>query len=105
MTAVRQKKGTQLTASHENPGPNSEFDDDCESIVDPSAYSREVKKKNIVNTQTKETDVTALLEESILNHEERVKQRALDGKKVRKNQDRKKEIPYIIFHYHVNNNG
>ncbi|XP_064090673.1 uncharacterized protein LOC135204382 [Macrobrachium nipponense] len=49
-------------------------DDGSESIVDPTTHARVVKKN--------QNDVTAVLKESILNHEERVKQRALDREKI-----------------------
>lgn len=70
------------TASHENLPPNDVLhdnyyndDDDGESFVDPSAHSRETKKK-VVDTRKKK-DITALLKQSIVNHKERAKQRAL----------------------------
>lgn len=89
-----------ITASCENLGPDDEFDYDAdgESIVDPSAPSREVKKKTIVNIRTKKTDVTALLKESILNHEERVRQRALDRKKIEEKLRQEERDPlYHVF--------
>ena len=58
--------------------------DDVKNIVDSSAYSKDIKKRKLSHTRKKKTDLDVLFKESILDHEERIKDRKEnDGRKIR----------------------
>ena len=98
-----EERSTEPTTDlHENVPHNDVHDDDdrddnSESIVDPPAHSRTIKKKKIVDNRKMKADINSLLRQSIANHEERAKHRALERKKLEDKLGQEERDPLYRF--------